>query len=207
MKELYAALAAAQGEFAAIPRNKTVQVRMKSGGAYTFAYAPLETILAAVRPSLAKHGLAVTQTIRDSVVETVIGHASGESVVLAPVAFAPVDASPQALGSALTYARRYSITLALCIASDDDDDGGAAAGNETVPVERPIKADPAILTAARKTAERGSDAFRKSWADYSQVTRLQLREHLTELQAIAKEADTRLMHENDQKKTQHDDRA
>jgi hypothetical protein len=37
----------------------------------------------------------------------------------------------QEIGSVLTYLRRYSVTTALCIASDDDDDGNAASGNST----------------------------------------------------------------------------
>jgi hypothetical protein len=55
-------------------------------------------------------------------------HASGETLKnLIPIFVR--DDGPQAYGSALTYARRYGVTLLLCISADDDDDGNAAEGN------------------------------------------------------------------------------
>lgn len=127
---IYAALAAAQGAFPIIPRDKTVKVTMKSGGTYTFAYAPLDTILAAVRPHLAANGLAVMQTMESDHVWTIITHASGVQIKLAPVKVLQTESGPQALGSALTYARRYSVTLALNLAADEDDDANGAQGNK-----------------------------------------------------------------------------
>lgn len=130
---LAAALVKAQAEFPSIKRSKTVQVRTRTGGTYTFAYAPLEAILEATKPVLAKHGLSVQQDVTgEGAVYTIIRHASGEFVSLAGVKVTPTESTPQALGSALTYARRYSYCLALNLAADDDDDAGAAVGNETV---------------------------------------------------------------------------
>lgn len=127
------ALSKAQGEFAPILRDKTVTVTMKSGGKYTFSYAPLESILHAVAPALSKNGLALTQamTVDDgkSYVETTLRHSSGQSICNRIPLFVRDD-GPQAYGSALTYARRYGVTLLLCISADDDDDGNAAEGNQ-----------------------------------------------------------------------------
>jgi len=127
------ALAKAQGEFAQVIRDKTVTVMMKSGGRYTFSYAPLESILHAVVPALSKNGLALTQAMvvvdGKDYVETTLRHLSGQSISNRIPLFVRDD-GPQAYGSALTYARRYGVTLLLCISADDDDDGNAAEGNQ-----------------------------------------------------------------------------
>lgn len=124
------ALAKAQAEFLPIPRSKVVTVTMKSGGKYTFAYAPLEVILRSTSPALAKYGLALTQSVIDDCVETTLMHASNQ-FLSNRVKIINADGGAQAYGSALTYARRYGITLLLCVCADDDDDANAAEGNTT----------------------------------------------------------------------------
>jgi hypothetical protein len=140
---LSAALAKAQGAFKPIHRDKTVTVTMKSGGRYSFSYAPLETILAAVMPALSSNGLSLTQSCvmmaDKEYVRTQLRHSSGE-LIENNTRILVGDAGPQAYGSALTYARRYGVTLLLCISADDDDDGNAAEGNESQPTGR--AADP-----------------------------------------------------------------
>jgi hypothetical protein len=160
-ENLHAALAAAQGEFDPIKRDKSVTVSMKSGGKYSFSYAPLESILHAVTPALSRHGLSLTQatTALESgkeMVETTLRHASGETLRnLIPIFVR--DDGPQAYGSALTYARRYGVTLLLCIAADDDDDGNAAEGNNAEVTKQPVQRgpDPRI----KQYAQRFHDAF------------------------------------------------
>lgn len=143
---LHAALAAAQGEFEPIKRDKSVTVTMKSGGKYSFSYAPLESILHAVTPALSRHGLALTQatTALESgkeMVETTLRHSSGETIKnLIPIFVR--DDGPQAYGSALTYARRYGVTLLLCVSADDDDDGNAAEGNNAEVTKQPTQRGP-----------------------------------------------------------------
>jgi hypothetical protein len=131
--QLSAALAKAQAAFSQIHRDKTVKVRMKSGGEYSFSYAPLESILRAVMPALSANGLSLTQSTgtvgEKEFVRTQLRHASGECIENNTKVLV-ADSGPQAYGSALTYARRYGITLLLCICADDDDDGNAAEGNE-----------------------------------------------------------------------------
>ena len=122
--ELAKALSAAQGEFPAIERSRKVDT-----GKFSYSYAPLDAILAAVRPVLAKHELALTQTL-DSlepvgpVLRTQLLHSSGESVG----GYFPLDTvglSPQQLGSLLTYTRRYALVAILGVAAEEDDDAGA----------------------------------------------------------------------------------
>lgn len=155
-EQLSEALAAAQGEFAPIVRDKTVTVTMKSGGKYTFSYAPLESILHAVTPALCKHGLSLTQAMvvldgKDNV-ETTLRHASGQSISNRIPLFVRDD-GPQAYGSALTYARRYGVTLLLCISADDDDDGNAAEGNQADTIRQRGPSQDAVRALAQRFRE------------------------------------------------------
>lgn len=139
--QLAAALAAAQGQFPKIPRDRTVRVKLRSGGEYTFAYAPLDTILECVRPALAKNGLAVTQAVvadekGTEFVRTTLIHSSGEWIAGdQPLFVGSGDNAAQAYGGGVTYARRYGLTSLLCIAAEDDDDANGE-GFERVPSRR-----------------------------------------------------------------------
>lgn len=130
--QLVASLAKAQGEFPRIPKNKTVLVSTRTGGKYSFAYAPLETIMDAVRPVLSKNQLAVVQLVDDKMLSTLLLHTSGQWLLSKPLPIRIAEEaqnSSQALGSAITYAKRYSICAMLGVVADDDDDGNTAEGN------------------------------------------------------------------------------
>lgn len=124
---LAAALAKAQGEFPPIPRDKEVTVTIKTGGSYKFKYAPLDSILNAVREPLVTNGLALTQLLDAGDLVTVLLHKDGGSLT-GRLPIPSVD-GVQAFGSAITYLRRYSIQAILGIAAEEDDDGNHAAGN------------------------------------------------------------------------------
>lgn len=141
-----AALAGAAAKFQPIARNRTVSVATRNGGSYSFTYATLDAIVAAVRPALSEAGLVLVQSViteevtestadgvsirREEMLETRLLHASGEWLSnLTPVLVSDGENSAQAYGSAITYARRYGITQLLCVVADEDDDGNAAAGN------------------------------------------------------------------------------
>jgi len=160
--ELAKALAQAQTAFDAIKRDRTVKVQTKTGGSYTFAYAPLDTILAAIRPALAQHGLALVQASHIEAgaefLRTTLLHASGEFIAN-DTAVLVSDRGPQAYGSALTYAARYGVTRLLCLASEDDDDGNAAEGNAAERVQRARKVEKVETITADQTAEL------QTWAD------------------------------------------
>lgn len=135
--QLVTALAAAQGAFPLIPRDREVKVqpRKRDDGTYPppyfFTYAPLATILEKVRPALAANGLALSQSVvvvnekGHEAVRTVLYHASGEFLANeTPLFVGKADNASQGYASGLTYARRYGVTTLLCIAADDDDDAG-----------------------------------------------------------------------------------
>lgn len=124
---LATALAKAQSDFATVTRDKTVTVTTKSGGSYKFSYAPLETILAAVRKPLSDNGLVLVQILNEAALETTLLHESGAS--LSGRIGLPDTNDIQGFGSAVTYLRRYAIQAMLGIAAEDDDDGNQAAGN------------------------------------------------------------------------------
>jgi hypothetical protein len=142
--QLAAALAVAQGKFPRIPRDRTVTVRSKkTDTTYTFSYAPLDTILDAVRPQLAANGLALVQgVVMDDkgaeYVRTTLLHSSGEWLAHdQPLFSGSADNASQAYASGMTYSRRYGVQALLCLAADDDDDGGGNDEGQRRPQQRP----------------------------------------------------------------------
>lgn len=137
IKSLVSALAKAQSEFPVIPKSKTVSVTSKRTGAkYTFDYAPLEVILHSIRPVLKNNGLAFIQSVSGDALTTMLLHSSGEWIESDPLPIRAMEDGPQALGSAITYGRRYGLTSMLGIVTEDDDDGNAAEGNSATKSER-----------------------------------------------------------------------
>jgi hypothetical protein len=118
--KMNAAFVAAQAELVNPHKNKTVKT-----GTFQFDYADLASILDQVRPVLARHGLAISQSIGGEhgvvTVTTTLHHTSGESIQWGPL---PGPSGPdwKTLGGAITYARRYALTAALGLSADDDKD-------------------------------------------------------------------------------------
>jgi len=122
--ELAKALAAAQGEF-----DKIAAERIGQEGHRKYKYADLASFLAAARESLSKHELALIQKPSNVdamvCVETVLAHSSGEWIS-SFLAIKAANNTAKGVGSAITYARRYSLGAMLGLAPDDDDDGTLA---------------------------------------------------------------------------------
>ena len=94
-------------------------------------YVPLENVVQVVDEAMIDTGLSYTQGIADLEegylrVDTIVLHESGEYMVIKGSKVKPVKNDPQSAGSAITYARRYSLSTAFGIASDPDDDGNGA---------------------------------------------------------------------------------
>jgi hypothetical protein len=149
---LAAALAKAQAAFPAISRDKEVTVQTKAGGSYKFKYAPLDSILAAVRAPLAANGLAIVQLLDEDTLVTSLLHESG--AILSGRTPIPATEGVQAYGSAITYLRRYSIQALLGIAAEEDDDGNQAAGNRAA-FSRAPAATPAHVVAPHREEVTG----------------------------------------------------
>ncbi len=125
------ALARAQGEIRNPGKDKTAQIRSDKGS-YSYSYATLADGIIAIREALSKHGIAYIQTTRADggvlYLTTTLMHAvSGESIESEWPVGAYDKLTPQQMGSALTYARRYTLFPMVGISgADDDDDGNAA---------------------------------------------------------------------------------
>lgn len=97
-------------------------------------YATLDQIVEEIRPLLTKNGLAIMQfpsgdgnTVS---VTTLLIHESGQWIESEPINMKPVKNDPQAVGSCITYARRYSLQAFLSLNTGEDDDGNKATHTE-----------------------------------------------------------------------------
>lgn len=135
-KEIAAALAKSWAEIENPKHNKTVQVKTKSGGQYTFDYADLGTIFDEAKRVFKENGISVLQNAYTEIVEgnlmiaveTMLLHSSGEWVKSQPLKM-PSSMNMQDMGGQITYMKRYSLSAMLGIASESDDDANGASGN------------------------------------------------------------------------------
>jgi hypothetical protein len=126
---LASALAKAQAELVNPEKTLTATIRAAAPGEgqRTFRYAPLSSGLDIVRKTLGQHEIATVQTTAIDQASgilnltTVLAHASGEWIASDwPVCPIAEMASPQRMGAALTYARRYALFTLVGIAGEDD---------------------------------------------------------------------------------------
>jgi hypothetical protein len=137
LNEISTALAKAQGEISN-PAKDAQNPHFRSH------YADLASGINAIREALSRNGLAYIQGTRIDgellVVDTRITHSSGQWMESEyPACRFP--AKPQEVGSALTYARRYSLFAIVGIAGEDDD-GQAANQTETPAQARRVPTPP-----------------------------------------------------------------
>lgn len=133
---LAAAMAKAQGEVGIAIKN-AVNPHLKN------KYADLGAVWDAVAPALKANGLSVLQMPCPSDdgklhLETMLLHTSGEyisSVMVMPIS----KQDPQGYGSALSYARRYSLASMMGV-TQDDDDGDRARKSEEAKASEPATA-------------------------------------------------------------------
>jgi hypothetical protein len=132
VSKIAAALAKAQGQIPAPPKTKTVDYQPEKGPRVYYKYADLADVIAAYKAALSQNEIMVTHRLnygsKGYGMTTEIVHSSGEFLATWYPLPDPAnrETRPQAFGSALTYARRYSISALLGIASDEDDDGASA---------------------------------------------------------------------------------
>lgn len=98
-------------------------------------YVPLETVLEAIEPALEKQGLLIIQGVHDGNLVTEVWHAQSGQSIIRSIPLMLEKNTPQGVGSALTYARRYSLLTTLNLAQEDDD--GQRAEDEHRPSQKP----------------------------------------------------------------------
>lgn len=94
-------------------------------------YADLASVVEAIRAAFSANGLSYIQTVepsdKDEVrVETTLLHSSGEWISCGILSLPVSKIDAQGYGSALTYARRYSLSAAVGVAPEDDDGNAAS---------------------------------------------------------------------------------
>lgn len=130
MQKISAALVKAQREFG--PALKT-----SSNPHFKSRYADLAACVEAVIDALNNNGIALIQQTHECesgvIVETTFIHESGEVFSAGKLQVPAAKQDPQGYGSALTYARRYSLMAACGIAPEDDDGNAATSAVQSKP--------------------------------------------------------------------------
>ena len=171
INEIATALAKAQGEMAGA-RKDSANPFFKS------KYADLASVWDACRDALTQHGLAVVQSPSAEgqrvSVDTLLVHSSGQWM-RGCVSVTAKDDSPQAIGSAITYLRRYALQSFVGVAPEEDD--AEAAQGRTKPVPARL-AEPkgynVWLTDLEAVADEGMEALKATW----KASRDEFRTHL-----------------------------
>lgn len=166
---LNAALAAVQSELPSVRKDQKATVWSQKGS-YTYNYADLADVSAAVLPLLSEHGLSWTTfpTLSEGrfVLRYELRHTSGEFE--SGVYPLPEPGRPQEMGSAITYARRYALCAVTGVAPEEDDDNAAAAEQSASQRESKQAAQKKLKHQIWEQAEkRGWIAEDKSYADLS----------------------------------------
>jgi hypothetical protein len=140
INEIVGALAKAQGVINN-PRKEAENPAFKRGSAVS-KYADLSMGINAIREGLSANNLAVIQSTRMQgdvlMLDTRLAHSSGQWFE-AEYPVCKLPAPPHAIGSALTYARRYSLFGIVGIAGEDDD--GDAANEAQTPAPELISSE------------------------------------------------------------------
>lgn len=154
MKNIASALVKAQKAFAPALKSAT-NPHFKS------RYADLAACIEAVVDALNANGIMLSQQTRECengvIVDTVFIHESGEMLSCGPLHVPASKQDAQGYGSALTYARRYSLMAACGIAPEDDDGNSATNRDEYKAFED------AHLPAMREVAKKGIEALQAAF--------------------------------------------
>lgn len=130
-------------------------------------YADLNAVIDAAIPVLNEEGIAVLQAIDNLVVETVLMHESGEYVASSTPIVCAKQNDPQALGSAISYARRYGLQAMPVLKAEDDDSELAMARSasvakvETKAASAPVAAPVVAKTEVPATEAKAKPSFNK----------------------------------------------
>ena len=171
--ELFKALNKAQSQVETVKKDAT-NPHFKS------KYADLASVWSAAKGPFTSNGLFVVQTplecIDVAVVETLIGHSSGEWMSVTTT-FKMVKNDPQGAGSATTYARRYVLMGIAGIAPEDDDGNAASQPTQTFQKkpQSPIKPQARQITPDQMKEIK--DLVKHSGLQKEQITALS-KEHL-----------------------------
>jgi hypothetical protein len=157
--ELATALVAAQAEMPVAKFDAT-------NPHFRNKYATLQCMVETARPVLAKHGLAIIQGVVGNQLITRILHTSGGWFITSEMDLRVDKDNMQGLGSAITYARRYSFAAAIGMVSDEDDDGEMASKPSKPAYKGLSKAEPAQTPSKPSKAPEVPRSPTGDWRDH-----------------------------------------
>jgi hypothetical protein len=127
ISELMTALALAQSKISSIEHNRNVEMAGESqaGKAYKvkYSYATLAQVLHSIRHELTENGCWYTQRIDGGHMVTRIFHKSGQWMDTGHIPMPNVSGKPAAVGSVVSFFKRYSLSAAMGLASEEDNGG------------------------------------------------------------------------------------
>lgn len=171
--KLAQALALAQSEIESAPKS-SLNPHFRS------RYSDLSEIWKACRSALTKNGIAVVQApnfdSEGAWLETLLIHTSGEFIV-GRFPLKPTKPDMQGFGSAISYAKRYSLAAMVGVISEEDDDGnkacergpGPAAPTNTQPKVAPVVQTPTPPPAQPVKAKSSGAPFDPSNPDHMKI--------------------------------------
>ena len=113
---IYPAICEMQSELLPIVRDKVVKT-----GKYEFKYAPLDSVMAMLKPLMTANKLGLLQAVDQDVLTTRVIHVSGQWIE-SETHLNRDHANMQGFGGEVTYKRRYALCALVGIVSDDDND-------------------------------------------------------------------------------------
>lgn len=160
---LAAALVQVQTKLPQIEKHQTATVKMEKGGTYSYDYADLADVSEQILPLLADAGLAwvCMPTLNHDgkfVLSYELLHTSGERK--AGEYPLPNSGTPQAMGAAISYARRYCLCAVTGVAPKGDDNDAAeapktrTAQRQSRPQQTTRETKPAPEAPSQRTAQR-----------------------------------------------------
>jgi hypothetical protein len=142
----------------------------KNAQSHHSKYADLNAILSTVEPVLLENGLLLIQPIQGNSVCTQIVDINYSGAMIESCMELPQGITPQQMGSAITYYRRYTLQSALSLQAVDDD--GQQASKET----------PTETKKESLSTERFNNALAKIKANEFTVEELKAKFYLTKEQ-------------------------
>lgn len=169
--KLVSALAKARKAFDSFTKGKTATVTSKKGegSSYAYKYGDLADLFDATTAALSDNGLALTQApcVKDTgdlVLVTLLAHESGQFFRAEFPLHA--HATPQELGSEITYLKRYMAGSMLGIQAESDDDGAAAQMARSAGQSAPVMAGPLrVVSVKNQPTATGKDRWRVTLSD------------------------------------------
>lgn len=173
--ESIASIAKALAQF----QNEVVQPKKSAKNPhFKSLYVPLDNVVESIADTAPKYGLSYIQTTvtenEKAGVQTILMHESGEWIEFEPFLL-PIGqkSTPQAVGSAITYARRYTLSSIFGIASETDDDGNTANDSaKNNPAPGPIMANKEQISTLGKLVTQLADMVNKDAKELSSKYKL-----------------------------------